>query len=122
MKNYGEVDSKFRFVHVASKRAKMLLRGAKPKIKTKSRNPIRVAQTEVKEGVIDFEIIKPLKEDLPEPEDRIILGGAGVEEADESADEAAGGAEDIVDEEEAEAELSVEFDADSSDESGQEDK
>jgi len=122
LKNYGEVDSKFRFVHVASKRAKMLLKGAKPKIKTKSRNPIRVAQSEVKEGVIAFEIIKSLKEDLPEPEDRIILGGAGVEEADESADEAAGGAEDIVDEEEAEAELSVEFDADSSDESGQEDK
>jgi len=122
LKNYGEVDSKFRFVHVASKRAKMLLKGAKPKVKTKSRNPIRVAQTEVKEGVIAFEIIKSLKDELPEPEDRIILGGAGVEEADESPDEAAGGAEDIVDEEEAEAELSVEFDEDRSDESGQEDK
>ncbi|MCJ7611596.1 MAG: DNA-directed RNA polymerase subunit omega [Candidatus Aminicenantes bacterium] len=119
MKNFGEVDSKFRFVHVASKRAKMLLKGAKPKIKTKSKNPIRIAQAEVKEGVINFEIIKSRKEELPEPEERIFLGGAGVEEADESADAAAEG---IVDEEEAEAELSVEFDEDASEEPGQDDK
>jgi len=122
LKNFGEVDSKFRFVHVASKRAKMLLKGAKPKIKTKSKNPIRIAQAEVKEGVINFEIIKSRKEELPEPEERIFLGGAGVEEADESADAAAEGVEGIVDEEEAEAELSVEFDEDASEESGQDDK
>lgn len=121
MNNYGDVDSKFRFVHLASKRAKMLLKGAKPKIKTKSKNPIRIAQTEVREGLVDFEIIKSLKEELPEPEERIFLVGAGVEEAEDATEEAEG-AEDIVDEEEAESELSVEFDEESSEEPGEDEK
>ena len=122
MKNYGDVDSKFRFVHLASKRAKMLLKGAKPKIKTKSRNPIRIAQTEVKEGVIDFEIIKSVKEDVAEPDERIFLGGDGVEEVDDAVDDTAAGAEEVVDEEEAESELSVEFDEDASEESSEDEK
>ena len=122
MKNYGNIDSKFRFVHLASKRAKMLLKGAKPKIKTKSKNPIRIAQTEVKEGVIDFEIIKSLKEELPESEERIFLGGAAAEESDEGQDDAAEAGEDVVDEEEAETELTVEFDEDATPESSEEEK
>ncbi len=111
MNNIGDIDSKFRFVHLASKRAKMLLKGSKPKVKTKSKNPIRIAQAEVREGVVDFEIVKTVKEELPEPEDRIILGGGGgVEEAEDLSDEGAEGLEDVVDEEEVESELSVEFD------------
>lgn len=50
-------DSRFQFVILAAKRAKQLLKGAKPKIKTKSRNPIRIAQEEVRLGLIDFEIL-----------------------------------------------------------------
>ncbi len=121
MNNYGDVDSKFRFVHLASKRAKMLLKGAKPKIKTKSKNPIRIAQTEVREGLINFEIIKSVKEELPEPDERIFLGGPGVEEVEDASEEAEG-AEGIVDEEEAESELSVEFDEDASEEPAEEEK
>ncbi|MCX7973257.1 MAG: DNA-directed RNA polymerase subunit omega [Candidatus Aminicenantes bacterium] len=49
--------SRFQFVLLAAKRAKQLLKGAKPKIKTKSRNPIRIAQEEVKLGLIDYEIL-----------------------------------------------------------------
>ena len=122
MKNYGNVDSKFRFVILASKRAKMLLKGAKPKIRTKSKNPIRIAQTEVKEGVIDFEIIKSLKEELPESEERIFLGGAASEESDDGQDDAAETGEGVVDEEEAESELSVEFDEDAAPPSGEDEK
>lgn len=122
MDNYGDVGSKFRFVHLASKRAKMLLKGAKPKVKTRSKNPIRIAQTEVKEGVIDYEIITSTKEVVPEPEERIFIGGGAVEEAEEPADEAAEGAEEVIDEEEAETELSVEFDEELAEEPAEEEK
>jgi DNA-directed RNA polymerase subunit K/omega len=122
LKNYGNIDSKFRFVHLASKRAKMLLKGAKPKIRTKSKNPIRIAQMEVKEGVIDFEIIKSLREELPESEERIFLGGDAVEEVEEAADEHAEGTEEVVDEEEAETELSVEFEEELGTEPGEDEK
>lgn len=69
MKTYGDIDSKFRFVILASKRAKELLRGAKPKIKSKSKNPIRIAQDEVAQNLIDYEIIQPKKEEELEPEE-----------------------------------------------------
>jgi DNA-directed RNA polymerase subunit K/omega len=50
-------------VILASKRAKQLLKGAKVKIRTKSRNPIRIAQLEVKAGLIDYEILQENPED-----------------------------------------------------------
>jgi len=71
---FGNIDSKFRFIILASKRAKQLLKGAKPKIKAKSRNLIRIAQTEVKLGLIDYEIIPTGKEDIPERDDRVFVG------------------------------------------------
>jgi DNA-directed RNA polymerase omega subunit len=73
LKELGNVDSKYRFVIVASKRAKELLKGAKARLKSKSRNPIRIAQNEVKLGLVEFEILKTKKEDIPEPEERVFL-------------------------------------------------
>jgi len=74
LKPSNEIDSKFRFVILASKRAKQLLRGAKPKIKTKSRNLIRIAQDEVHRGLIDFEVV-PTKEEVTFPaEDEMFIG------------------------------------------------
>jgi DNA-directed RNA polymerase subunit K/omega len=109
----GNVDSKYRFVIVASKRAKELLKGAKTRLKTKARNPIRIAQTEVKLGLVEFEILKTKKEELPEPEERVFLGEEVVGEIEEDAG-GAGGAEAGPEEaagaeEEAETELSEEF-------------
>ena len=72
MQTYGKIDSKFRFVILASKRAKQLLHGSKVKIKTKSRNPIRIAQIEVKSGVIDYEIIQPLRGEAAEVEEQVL--------------------------------------------------
>ncbi|UCC40088.1 MAG: DNA-directed RNA polymerase subunit omega [Candidatus Aminicenantes bacterium] len=72
MERYGDLDSKFRFVILASKRAKQLLQGAKPKIKTKSRNLIRIAQAEVMAGLVDYEIIQPKKEEAHEAGDIFI--------------------------------------------------
>jgi DNA-directed RNA polymerase subunit K/omega len=63
LQTYGKLDSKFRYVILASKRAKQLLKGAKVKIRTKSRNPIRIAQLEVKAGLIDYEILQENPED-----------------------------------------------------------
>ncbi len=103
MKDYGNVDSKYRFVIIASKRAKELLKGAKARVKTKSKNPIRIAQSEVKLGLVDFEIIPTKKEEVIEPEERVFLGeqvGGIFEEDHEAEAEApekgeAAGAEDL---------------------------
>src|SRR4030042_3066904 len=54
---FGNIDSKYRFIILAAKRAKQLLRGAKPKIHGKSRNPIRIAQAEARKGLIEYELI-----------------------------------------------------------------
>ncbi len=85
MDKYGHnIDSKFRFVIVASKRAKQLLRGSKPKLRSKSRNLIRIAQQEVSAGSVEFEILPVGKEDFPEAEDRVLVsGGIGAEEVAE---------------------------------------
>ena len=74
MKAYGDLDSKFRFVILASKRAKQLLGGAKPKIRSKSKNLILIAQHEVKERLIDYEIIQPKAEAFHTPEDEAFIG------------------------------------------------
>ncbi len=109
MKEYKNFDSKFRFVIVASKRAKELLKGAKPRIKAKARNPIRIAQNEVKRGAVEFEIIKSKKEEVREQEERVLLGedvAAEFEEEREEAEKALIGEDEVeeVGEEETEEE------------------
>ena len=110
MKDFASIDSKYRFVIIASKRAKELLKGAKPRIKTKSKNAIRIAQSEVRLGLVDFEIIPTVKEEIPEPEERVFLGAhAGVifEEEHEPEPEVAGKAAPVAAEEG--EELGVDF-------------
>jgi len=81
LKAYGEIDNKFIFVILAAKRAKQLLHGAKPKIKSKSKNPILVAQKEVRDGLVDYEIVEPQVEEIHEPADEGFIGEEiGVEE------------------------------------------
>lgn len=74
MKTYGDIGSKFRFVILTSMRAKQLLRGAKPSIKSKSKNLIRVAQEEVKKGLIDYEIVQDKQEPFHEPYEEMLIG------------------------------------------------
>jgi DNA-directed RNA polymerase omega subunit len=81
---FGKIDSKFRFVILASKRAKQLLRGAKPRVKSKSRNPIRVAQQEIREGAVDFEIIQSKKDDLVEPEEQVLAVDDGADDFEDA--------------------------------------
>ena len=87
MKPYGEIDSKFRFVILASKRAKQLLRGGKPRVKSKSKNPIRVAQIEVREGLVDYDIVEPKKEEVRRPEDEGFIGEEIREKREEEEEE-----------------------------------
>jgi DNA-directed RNA polymerase subunit K/omega len=117
LNKFGNIDSKYRYIILASKRAKQLLKGAKPKIQAKSRNLIRIAQAEVKAGLIEYEILPEPKEDVRDTEDRIFVGDGlavaiGEPEADaakepdeEPAEEAEGeAAEEEGEEEEGESE------------------
>lgn len=74
LKGYGEIDSKFRFVILSAKRAKQLLRGARPKVKSKSKNLIRVAQEEVRQGLIDYQIVDRNAVQETVVEDDIFIG------------------------------------------------
>jgi len=50
-------DSQFAYVVVASRRARQLMAGAPPLLENpKSRQPTRVAQQELKKGLLEFEI------------------------------------------------------------------
>jgi DNA-directed RNA polymerase omega subunit len=81
---FGNIDSKYRFIILAAKRAKQLLKGAKPKIQGKSKSLIRIAQAEVREGLIEYEIIPTRMDDIPEREERVFVGGGIPDEAVES--------------------------------------
>ena len=76
MDKFGNIDSKYRFIILASKRAKQLLKGAKPKIKGKSKSLIRIAEAEVRAGLIEYEIIPVRMDDVPERDDRVFVGAA----------------------------------------------
>ena len=98
MKFPKEIDSKFRFVIIAAKRAKQLLNGAKPKVKSKSRNLIRVAQEETEQGVIGFTIIKSKKEELHDVEAEVVIVEE-LEDKEGETEEEAGKVESEEDEE-----------------------
>ena len=51
------MDSKFRFILVAAKRARQIQAGARPLIQTQSKKATRVAQQEVGAGLVPFEML-----------------------------------------------------------------
>lgn len=62
-----EVESRFRFVHVAARRARQLMSGAQPLINTTSRKPTRIAFDEVLAGLIQYEAVPlPSTKKVPE--------------------------------------------------------
>jgi len=54
------LDSKFRFILIAAKRARQLQAGSKALIQTPIRKPTRVAQLEVAAGLVPVEYAVPL--------------------------------------------------------------
>jgi len=115
LNSYGNIDSKFRFVILASKRAKQLLKGAKAKIKTKSKNPIRLAQAEVRSGVIEYEILPTQKEEYQEQEDRVFVGESPHDEGTE-AEEVITGKADLAGDERSDVDVDEEVEEESGDE------
>ncbi len=51
------VDSKFRFILVAAKRARQLQAGAKSMVQSVSKKPTRIAQHEVEAGLVPYETL-----------------------------------------------------------------
>lgn len=50
------IDSKFRFILVAAKRARQLQAGARPLVQTSSKKVTHIAQQEVESGLVPFEM------------------------------------------------------------------
>ena len=103
MRTPREIDSKFRFVILAAKRAKQLLRGDKPRLRTKARNPIRIAQEEVQKGMVHFEFVEPKAERVHLPEEDGFIGEVIAEEGEEVS----GGAVEVREKEEEKVEEEV---------------
>jgi len=61
--NIGVIDSKYRFVILAARRARQLYCGASPRIVSSGKKPIRVAQEEVAAGLVEYELVEPMKKD-----------------------------------------------------------
>ena len=60
-------DSKFRFIVVASERARQIQGGAPARLETGSRKSAHIAIKEVEQGLVDFEILEETNEDeVPE--------------------------------------------------------
>ena len=60
------IDSTFRFVLIAARRAEQLLRGARPKIEQAAHDrPTRIALREIREDLVEWEYGPP---PMPEPE------------------------------------------------------
>jgi len=55
------IGSKYRFIILASERAKQLQNNAKPKIKTLSRKPAFIAMRELEQDLLSFEITPPVE-------------------------------------------------------------
>ena len=54
-----KIDSKFRYILVAAKRARQLQAGARPLIQSTSKRLTRIAQQEVTAGLVPFELLAP---------------------------------------------------------------
>ena len=57
---HNVIDSKYRMILIAARRARQLQGGAKPLVHTTSRKPTRVAVEEMKAGVLKFEYRRPV--------------------------------------------------------------
>jgi len=54
-----KIDSKFRYILVAAKRARQLQAGARPLMQSSEKRLTRLAQQEVSAGLVPFELLAP---------------------------------------------------------------
>lgn len=79
-----KIDSKYRFVLLASERAEQLMQGALPRLRSTSSKPTQVAMAEVLTDSLDWDY-GPAPE--PEVEDEEAFEEEGATEDEESKDE-----------------------------------
>ena len=65
MDRIESLESKFRFVHAAARRARQLQAGAPALTQTPSRKPTRIAMEEVLSGSVTFEIVPKAEAEPP---------------------------------------------------------
>jgi DNA-directed RNA polymerase subunit omega len=61
---FDSIDSKFRYILIAAKRARQLQAGSKALVHTAARKPTRIAQEEIRAGMVKWELtplIKPVE-------------------------------------------------------------
>jgi DNA-directed RNA polymerase omega subunit len=63
-----QIESKFRLVHIASRRAEQLMLGARPKLDTKHTKYSRIALEEVAGGLVKWQLGQRVAEIEPEGE------------------------------------------------------
>jgi DNA-directed RNA polymerase omega subunit len=61
LENLERVESKFRFVHVAARRARQLMGGMPAMVESVGRKPTRIAEEEVLRGLIEYETFAVVK-------------------------------------------------------------
>ncbi len=68
LRDFEKVDSKYKFVVIASQRSEQIVDGAKQKVDSFSNKPTIIAQQEVLEGLVDYyhEDEKPEEKDEEE--------------------------------------------------------
>lgn len=57
-----QIESKFRLVHIAARRAEQLVQGARPKMDSKHAKVTRVALEEVNAGLVRWQLSRPAPE------------------------------------------------------------
>ena len=58
MKLTQNIDSKFRFILIAARRARQLQAGGRPLVQSNSKKLTRIAQQEVEAGLVPFEVME----------------------------------------------------------------
>jgi DNA-directed RNA polymerase omega subunit len=75
MQEFKGIDSKYRLVILAARRAKQLINGSKKKVETRSDHPLTTALEEFKQGKINFDILLEEEENqalLPEEREEVV--------------------------------------------------
>jgi DNA-directed RNA polymerase subunit omega len=54
----SNIDSKFRYILIAAKRARQIQAGARPLVQTPSKKATKIAQQEVSTGLIPYEMVE----------------------------------------------------------------
>ena len=104
MEEHKGIDSKFRLVILAAKRAKQLLKGAKKKIDMVAENPLTISLEEIRNNKVDFEILLTEEQIVAQAEQELVEADTGEEDFMAALIDDSGEEDEEVDEDEEDAE------------------